>query len=222
MKPGEAQALLKKYRAHKSVIEHVKAVRDYAMDLANKTECDRELVEVGAILHDIGRCKTHTIDHAIVGAKILREEGVDERIVRIVERHVGAGITLAEAEKLGLPPADYLPETIEEKIVCQADNLIGNKERITIHEAIDTAKDKWSPAGVNRLIQLQFEVFRPHEAVLTEKTCNDEMIEEAIGEMDLLYKKCAENGKCIVSLYGKDAEKAVKILKKLMHRQSGD
>ena len=192
------------------------------MDLANKTECDRELVEVGAILHDIGRSKTHTIDHAIVGAKILREEGVDERIVRIVERHIGAGITRAEATKLGLPPEDYLPKTIEEKIVCQADNLIGNKERLTIHEAIFTAKDKWSPEGVDRLIQLQFEVFKPYEAILTEKACNDETIEEAVGEMDVLYKKRSENGKCIVALYGRDAEKGVKILKKLMHRHSSD
>jgi uncharacterized protein (TIGR00295 family) len=156
MKSKEAFSLLKKYGASGSVIDHVKKVREYALEIAACNDCDIELVEAGALLHDIGRSWTHGIDHAVVGAEILRKEGVDERIVRIVERHIGAGLTKEEAVYMGLPPKDYIPETIEEKIVCHADNLIGNKERISIHEAIQTAKEKWSPDALQRLIQMHY------------------------------------------------------------------
>nr|WP_048198738.1 HDIG domain-containing metalloprotein [Methanocella arvoryzae] len=215
MKPEEALALLKKYGTSDSVIEHVKAVRDYAMELAAQHDCDRELVEAGALLHDIGRSRTHSIDHAIIGAAILRQEGVDERIIRITERHIGAGLTDEDAVNLGLPPGDYLPKTMEEKIVCQADNLMGSKDRISIHEAIATAEEKWSPDGVKRLIQLQFEVFKPVEVSINSRACDKKQIEEAIGSLDVLYKKKVEIGTCKILLYGSDAEKAAGNLKKM-------
>ena len=218
MKPEEALALIKKYGASDSVIEHVKAVRDYAMELAARHDCDRELVEAGALLHDIGRSRTHSIDHAIIGAAILRQEGVDERIIRIAERHIGAGLTEEDAVSLGLPPGDYLPKTIEEKIVCQADNLMGSKDRVSIHEAIAIAEEKWTPDGVKRLIQLQFEVFKPVEALMNGQACDKKQIDEAIGNMDVLYKETAENGTCKLLLYGSDAEKAAGNLKKMALR----
>ena len=106
---------------------------------------DLELVEIGALLHDIGRSKTHTVHHAIVGAKIAEQRGLPEPIVKIIERHVGGGITAQEAEKLGWPVKDYIPETLEEKIVCYADKLVeGNKEvpvEVTIRKLADELGD---------------------------------------------------------------------------------
>jgi uncharacterized protein (TIGR00295 family) len=219
MKPEEALALLKKYGASDSVIEHVKAVRDYAMEMAEKLDCDPALVEAGALLHDIGRSRTHGIEHAVVGAKILRDEGVDEKIVRIVETHVGAGIAREDAAFLGLPPGDYVPHTIEEKIVCQADNLVGSRDRISIHDAIAAAKEKWAPGGLDRLIKLQFDVFKPVEVPLSKQSCTDGYLGDMLEEMDILYKKYVKNGQCIVALYGQDAEKAAGRLKKMDSHQ---
>ena len=82
----DALALLKKYEVEDRVMEHLWAVHDYAMEIAADIECDRDLVEVGSLLHDIGRARSHAIDHAIIGAEILRKEGVDEDVVHIVER----------------------------------------------------------------------------------------------------------------------------------------
>ncbi|OPY26956.1 MAG: tRNA 2'-O-methylase [Methanocella sp. PtaU1.Bin125] len=220
MRSKEAFSLLRKYGATDSVLAHIKKVRDYALEIAAGNDCDIELVEAAAILHDIGRTRTHGIDHAIAGAEILRREGVDERIVRIVERHTGAGLTRDEAAYLGLPPADYVPETIEEKIVCHADNLIGNKERITIHDAIRTAREKWSPEALQRLIEMHFEVFRPETVTIDKRLCDDMTIDKAIGRMDVLFKTRPAGAGCIVSVYGHDAKKAVARLKKLS-RSSG-
>ena len=81
-------------------------------------------MEAGALLHDLGRSKTHTVDHAVVGAQIAQSIGLPESVVRIIKRHVGAGITAEEAEWLGWPKDVYEPQTLEEKVVSYADKLI--------------------------------------------------------------------------------------------------
>lgn len=124
-----------------NVVEHCLAVSEYAYELAlaikNKGyEVDVELVRLGGLLHDIGRSRTHGIEHGVVGAEILRELGFDEKLALIAERHIGAGITKEEAIELGLPPKDYLPITLEEKIVAHADNLIFGTKRVEIDDVI--------------------------------------------------------------------------------------
>jgi uncharacterized protein (TIGR00295 family) len=206
----EALALLKKYNVNQHVMEHVMAVHDYAMEIAAAVECDRGLVEAGSLLHDIGRSMSHGIDHAIIGAEILKKEGVDGRIVSIVERHIGAGLTAREAKKLGLPPKDYAPRTIEEKIVCHADNLIGSTERVSIRDTIAMAREKWFPESVDRLIKMHFDVFKPDIVILEENAPED--INDILKGFDLLYKVSDENGKYALSLYGQDSKKAAKYL----------
>ena len=64
-----------------NVIEHSKAVYKKAMSIAtnfNKADCD--LIKKGALLHDIGRSKSHGIDHAIIGAEIAKKHGLVENI----------------------------------------------------------------------------------------------------------------------------------------------
>lgn len=108
--------ILKKAGCSERVIEHCVAVCKKAVEIASKIDgVDLELVRIGALLHDIGRSKTHGVEHGVVGGKIARELGFSDKIVRIIERHVGAGIPKEEAIKLGLPPKDYIPETLEEK-----------------------------------------------------------------------------------------------------------
>ena len=105
-------------------------------------DVDLSLVEAGAMLHDIGRSKTHDIDHAVVGGKIVRELGIHESVAKIVDRHIGAGIPEGEAVELGLPPGQYIPETLEEKIVCYADKLIMGRRVVDISVTIDQFAEK--------------------------------------------------------------------------------
>ncbi|QWR78156.1 HDIG domain-containing metalloprotein [Candidatus Magnetomonas plexicatena] len=118
-------ALLKAANVSDHVIEHSKAVSVKAVTVANqvKIPVNVELIRVGALLHDIGRGKTHGIDHAIVGAEMVRELGLGEDVAKIIERHIGAGLPKEEALTLGLPPCDYFPKTPEQKIVSYADNM---------------------------------------------------------------------------------------------------
>jgi uncharacterized protein len=157
----EACSFLLKSRCSAPVIAHLKAVSDYAVEVARlHNGADLELVRIGALLHDIGRCQTRGIDHGVVGGQILRSYSVDERLVRIAERHVGAGITDDEAQKLGLPPGHYVPESIEEKIVAAVDNLIENTRRISIERAIENFRCRLDEhPSINRIIRLHKEVF---------------------------------------------------------------
>ena len=122
------------------VIDHSLAVRKKALELSRELPVDMKLVEEGAILHDIGRCRTSGVEHAVEGARILEGFGYPPEVVRIVERHVGAGIPPDEAKALGLPPGDYMPRTLEEKIVAHADNLINGSDEV----GIDFVIKKWS------------------------------------------------------------------------------
>ena len=148
-----------------NVIRHCMCVRDVALDLAERLvekgyELNVSLVEVGALLHDIGRSVTHGVEHGVVGAKIARGLGFPEEVVRIIERHVGAGITREEAERIGLPPGEYVPETLEEKVVCYADKLVSGCRRAGIEATIRDFSEKLGEdhPAVRRLVEFHREM----------------------------------------------------------------
>ncbi|RME63996.1 MAG: TIGR00295 family protein [Nitrospirae bacterium] len=144
------------------VQEHILAVRKLALEIADslKVPVDRDLVEKGAVYHDIGRAKTHGIQHAVLGAEMAKEMGLDDRVVRIVERHIGAGISKEEAKELGLPEKDYIPETLEEKIVAYADNLINGSKVVSFEEALERFKKVLGPEhpAIERFIKMHREI----------------------------------------------------------------
>jgi uncharacterized protein len=151
-----------------NVIEHSIAVSKKAEKMAvNYSEItgnklDMEQIECGALLHDIGRSKTHSIDHAVVGAQILRNLKFPDNIVNITIKHIGAGIPLSEAEKLGLEPGDYVPYTIEEKIVAHADNLTNGTNEVEIDSVIKEWEKNFGKdhPSLSRLKKLHNELFQ--------------------------------------------------------------
>ena len=132
----ECIALLQESGCNDEVVRHCLAVAELAVKMARKCGADVQLVEVGALLHDIGRCQSHSVDHAVRGAKIAADLKLPVDVVKIVERHIGAGITRSEAKQLGLQEKDYVPKTLEEKIVSHADNLIAGTEKTTVKRAV--------------------------------------------------------------------------------------
>ena len=144
------------------VVAHCTAVSTMALSIAGRIDAplDHELVRLGGLFHDIGRSKTHGIGHAIAGVEIAKCIGLSDELVKIIERHIGAGITAKEAEKLGLPRRDYLPMTREEKIVSYADNLISGVREMPFCEALDRFKRILGPdhEGVELFIKQHNEI----------------------------------------------------------------
>jgi uncharacterized protein len=162
-----ALELIREVGCSSPVEDHVKEVYSLGMDMIRRSiehgtgsveELDLDLLKAGLILHDIGRSRTHSINHITEGVKIARELNFDERLVGIIHNHIGAGITAREAAKLGLPEEDHLPLKWEEKIVCHADSLVGNRSRRTLSEAVDKLRSKGAQKGAERMENLHLEL----------------------------------------------------------------
>ncbi len=118
--------------------EHSEAVAEFALACAARhpeLNLDLDFVREAALLHDIGivltdapsiHCHGHLpyIAHGLVGELILETEELP-RHARVAARHTGAGLSREDilSQSLPLPVRDYLPETLEEKLVCYADKF---------------------------------------------------------------------------------------------------
>ncbi|MHA1624217.1 MAG: HD domain-containing protein [Promethearchaeota archaeon] len=134
--------LLKILKVPYQVRRHSLKVSEKALELAEKitkNNINLELVEIGALLHDVGRSKTHGFKHGIIGGKILRERGFPKELARICETHILGGLDKYDTKNLGLPQKDYLPQTLEEKIICLADKLIAGTREVSIEQRFE----KW-------------------------------------------------------------------------------
>ncbi len=159
--PDERECLniLHRAGADERIISHCEAVEALAVKMAELAHADLDLVRAGALLHDIGRTRTNGIEHALQGAKILTEVGnIDERVILIVERHTGAGIPADEAEKLGLGLKDFIPVTLEEKIVAHADNLYSGTTRTPLAEVVGRYRKKGLDKAAERILNLHREL----------------------------------------------------------------
>jgi uncharacterized protein len=153
--PNREQAikLLQENDCPPEVIQHCLAVTQFAIGLAHRlkvkgTKIDVQLVEAGALLHDLGRSKTHKVDHSLVGSQIAQKIGLPQPIVNIIKRHVGAGITYEEAKLIGWPKDVYVPQTIEEKVVSYSDKRIDQNKVVPIETEIERLrKDGMIEAG---------------------------------------------------------------------------
>ncbi len=163
--PSREQAIqiLKENNCPPQVISHCIAVTDLALEMAaqlqkNGYKIDYQLVEAGALLHDLGRSKTHTVDHSLVGAQMAQSLGLPEAVVSIIKRHVGAGISVEEAKWLGWPDGVYEPQTLEEKVVCYADKLIDHSKRTPVKVEIHRLQNDNKVEAAQRVMRLHMEM----------------------------------------------------------------
>ena len=162
---------------------HSRDVADRALDIVRRHPelgADAHFVEQAAMLHDLGifltdapgiHChgKEPYIRHGLLGAGLLRRDAskwiagnpqqVAEAIepyARVCERHTGAGISLSniERQQLPLPHHDFLPETIEEQIICYADKFFSKShpERVKTLEQPTKSLSKFGEDGVGRFL----------------------------------------------------------------------
>jgi uncharacterized protein len=154
--------LLRKAGCPENVIRHAEAVTRLALRIAAEVRInlDTSLIRKGALLHDIGRSRTHGIAHALEGVRIAREMGLDGPVIGIIRNHIGAGISRDEARVLGLPEDDYMPATPEEKIVACADNLIMGEQEVSFETALERFREMLGEGhpAVERFIRLHEEI----------------------------------------------------------------
>lgn len=150
---------------------HVKYVVEYAKELAKKLNADEEIVEIAALLHDIGRIDGSNENHHEVGAeyaeKFLKENNYDEKKISIVKNcilaHRGSvPIKRETAEAECIASADamahfgnipsllywayvFLGKDIEEGRILMKDKLKRSFNKM-IPEAQDIVREKYEAA----------------------------------------------------------------------------
>lgn len=151
------------------LIIHSQSVAHKALQIVSlhpELNLDREFIEEAAMLHDIGIIKTDApgikcfgtepyICHGILGAEMLRQEGLP-RHARVCERHTGAGLSLNEivSQNLPLPHQDFLPETLEEQMICYADKFF-SKTHLDREKSIEKAEKSIAKFGEEGLARFK-------------------------------------------------------------------
>lgn len=151
------------------LIIHSQSVACKALQIVSlhpELNLDREFIEEAAMLHDIGIIKTDApgikcfgtepyICHGILGAEMLRQEGLP-RHARVCERHTGAGLSLNEivSQNLPLPHQDFLPETLEEQVICYADKFF-SKTHLDREKSVEKAEKSIAKFGEEGLARFK-------------------------------------------------------------------
>ena len=140
--PSESECIgiLKNAGCTKRVIIHCCTVRTVAEQMLKRIDCDSELVIAGAMLHDIGR------------------RGLPDEIVNIIKKHTGAGLDHEDIVEMGLPDGDYIPSTIEEKIVAHSDNMVSDNAVVMHSHSVDKLLMKGATRGADRIERLHEEL----------------------------------------------------------------
>ena len=122
--------------------QHSGAVADLSLEIGRRMveslsgESPRlDFLEQAAWLHDIGIRYTHApgigcqgdlpyLCHGVIGREICDKAGLPEHGL-VCERHVGTGLTADEVTATGfpMPIRDMLPLSLEERIICYADQF---------------------------------------------------------------------------------------------------
>ena len=168
-----ALRLIKKYypensQAYNILVEHGKAVFNKAREIALKNphlEVDLTFLEEAAFLHDIGIFMTHApeigcfgehpyISHGYLGRELLEKEGF-HRHAMVCERHTGVGLSQDDIERqnLPIPKRCMLPKSVEERLICFADNFFSKSHHnLSTEKPIETIRKSLAKHGEHHVV----------------------------------------------------------------------
>ena len=158
--PSESECIhiLRDAGCKRRVIIHCCTVRTVAEEMIRRIDCDRDLVIAGAMLHDLGRAKDHSILHAMIGAEMAEDLGLAPELVEIIRKHTGAGLDQQDIDEMNLPQGDYMPRTVEEKIVAHSDNMVSDNTVVSHMHSVEKLLAKGSRRGAEKIENLHLEL----------------------------------------------------------------
>lgn len=128
--------------------QHSAAVASLSLEIGQAQGARLDFLEEAAWLHDIGIAYTHApgigchgdrpyLCHGVIGRELCEQAGFPEHGL-VCETHVGTGLTAAEVQATGLPlpVRDMLPASLEEQVVCYADQFFSksSSDRLDLAE----------------------------------------------------------------------------------------
>ena len=154
-------------QAYDILVVHSRRVTDKALEIAHKhpeMNFDLTFIEEAAMLHDIGifLCDAPSIDchgtepyirHGLLGAELMRKKGYPRHAL-VCERHTGTGISrkMIEEQNLPLPHQDFLPVSLEEKLICFSDKFY-SKTKLQKEKSVEKVKTGLAKYGEETLLR---------------------------------------------------------------------
>lgn len=140
--------LLFEYSGNEDWFYHCVAVSKTALELVGSSsnfeqKLDLNFIAAGAVLHDIGRYRTHhPILHGVAGYYLLNKKGF-KRLSYVCAAHILCGMDSNIAESYGLPARDFYPETLEEKIITISDLLCEGDSMVALEKRFNSLKNRY-------------------------------------------------------------------------------
>lgn len=191
--PGEF-LLHKKYAATDTVLDliwtHSNIIVDVCLYLLDhyefdKSELVREVVIQGALLHEIGvyACggfewvpgqppsNRPYIQHGVIGAWMLQQEGYAPPVVQAAFCHIGMGLTAEDIRSHGLelPEVDMFPQTTLQRFMTYASKFHSKTPQFRNNDEIKDSLAKFSPEKVKLFEELEKTFGIPDLAPIKEK-----------------------------------------------------
>ncbi len=154
----ECYQIMREEKLSTVVVRHCCVVNLVALSIARRCGADLELVNAASLLHDIGRSRTHGVQHVAEGVRIAKEHQLPDDLVNCIGRHIASGFTSEEAEALGLTKGDYMPVTLEDKVVNFADNLVSDRSIKTVAQAVERMRSKGFELTADRMLAMGQEI----------------------------------------------------------------
>lgn len=179
--PGEF-LLHKKYAATETILDlmwtHSNIIADVSLFLLDhyefdKSELKREVVIQAALLHEIGTyacggfewipgqppTARPYIQHGVVGAWILQQEGYINPVVQAAFCHIGMGLTAEDVRTHGLqlPETDMFPQTTLQRFMTYASKFHSKAPKFRTSEEIKESLATFSQEKVDYFIELEKE-----------------------------------------------------------------
>jgi putative nucleotidyltransferase with HDIG domain len=130
-------------------LTHVASVAHRAGEVARALRLDADLVVSSAWLHDIGYAPTAAATgfHPLDGARFLRDQGVDERVVNLVAHHSHA---IVEAEERGADRellAEFpLDPSLPHDALCFCDMTTGpDGQQMVVRHRLAEIRERYGP-----------------------------------------------------------------------------
>ena len=144
---NESIELLAEYGKGATWVKHCFAVADSASRLGHVIESryaiDRQYLWSTDLLHDIGRYITHDpIMHGVEGYNLLFKLGHEEEAF-VCASHILFGLEASEAVQFGLPARDFIPHTIEQRIVPLVDLMVEGVQPTTLDRRFSSLRKRY-------------------------------------------------------------------------------
>lgn len=175
-KYAQSEMLLELVWTHSNIVAEI-AVSLMDSDFFDTTELAREYVIQAALLFDIGvyLCDGYEwmpgqeptgrpyVQHGVVGAWVLGQEGYSPEVVQVAHSHSGVGLTAADVRNFGLqlPEADYLPYTPLQLLITYASKFHSKAPKFKNRDDIMASLQRYGQEKVARFQELETQFGQP-------------------------------------------------------------